>query len=112
MFDSDMFADWMNQPSSNIKNVSLAMSTLSDFDADDPEEREEMLSMAPTTKALRNDLINTSFDYAAEVMTGAVLYKGGISKLQFDNDMKQVITNATNEFKNIFPGKIVLISVS
>ena len=112
MFDSDMFADWMNQPSSNIKNVSLAMSTLSDFDADDPEEREEMLSMAPTTKALRNDLINTSFDYAAEVMTGALLYKGGISKLKFDNEMKQVIASATNEFKNIFPGKVVLISVS
>ena len=88
------------------------MSTLSDFDADDPNERAKMLSMAPTTKALRNDLINTSFDYAAEVMTGALLYKGGISKLQFDNDMKQIITNATKEFKNIFPGKIVLISVS
>lgn len=112
MFDSDMFADWMNEPSSNIKNVSLAMSTLSDFDADDPNERTKMLSMAPTTKALRKDLINTSFDYAAEVMTGALLYKGGISKLKFDNEMKQIIKNATNEFKNIFPGKIALISVS
>ena len=55
---------------------------------------------------------NTSYDYAAEVMTGALLYKGGISKLKFDNEMKQIIKNATNEFKAIFPGKIVLISVS
>ena len=112
MFDSDMFADWMNEPSSNIRNVSLAMSTLSDFDANDSDERAEMLSMAPTTKALKNDLINTSFDYAAEVMTGALLYKGGISKLKFDSEMKQIIKNGTNEFKAIFPGKIVLISVS
>ena len=61
--------------------------------------------LAKTTKALRNDEINTSFDYAAEVMTGALLYNGGISELKFDQELKDIIKEATKQFVNIFPGK-------
>ena len=44
LFDSDMFAEWINKPSGNIDKISAAMSILSDFNAKDPSERYEMLS--------------------------------------------------------------------
>lgn len=112
LFDSDNFEPSSVDPEVGTKNISMALSLLSYFDKDNESERKKRLSLSETTKALRNDDLNTSFDYASEVMTGALLYRNGINSLKYNNKIKTIINRATVEFSKFFKGKIVLVTVS
>lgn len=112
LFDTNNFEPSSVKPEAGTKNISMALSVLSYFDKDNKSERKKRLSFSQTTKALREDDLNTSFDYAAEVMTGALLYKDGISSLEYNDRIKTIIERATIEFSKFFKGKIVLVTVS
>jgi hypothetical protein len=51
-------------------------------------------------------------DFIAEVLAGAILYKGGIERLPFNSDLKQLINDAVEEFRNHIKGKVVIITVA
>lgn len=65
-----------------------------------------------TTKSLREKTYQNDTDFAAEIMTGAVLYSGGINNLRFDDTIKEKIKKCVNIFKNQTKGKIVMTTVS
>jgi hypothetical protein len=64
-----------------------------------------------TTNSLRNSPFGPS-DFVAEVLSGAILYRGGINKLPFNNDLKQRINDAVEEFRNHIKGKVVMVTVA
>ena len=64
-----------------------------------------------TTNSLRNRP-DSPPDFVAEVLSGAILYKGGIENLPFNDNLKQKIGNAVNEFKNHIKGKVVMVTVA
>tara|TARA_R110001599_G_C12193242_1_gene655064 strand:- start:467 stop:1324 length:858 start_codon:yes stop_codon:yes gene_type:complete len=51
-------------------------------------------------------------DFVAEVLAGAILYINGIEGLPFNNDLKQRINDAVEEFRNHIKGKVVIITVA
>jgi len=66
-----------------------------------------------TTASLRSDSGPLSpSDFVAEVLAGAILYMGGIERLPFNNDLKQRINDAVEEFRNHIKGKVVMITVA
>lgn len=64
-----------------------------------------------TTNSLRKGAFGPS-DFVAEVLSGAILYRGGINKLPFNNDLKQRINDAVEEFRNHIKGKVVMVTVA
>jgi len=66
---------------------------------------------AGTTKSLRSTPFSPN-DFVAEVLTGAILYKGGIDNLPFDSKLIEKIKAAVKEFKNHIKGKVVMVTVA
>ena len=112
--DNNLFVDIGQQEGSSINSLISAMNMLSDFDIDDPDDREKRLEQARLTRALNApELLATEFDYASEVLTAIILgYKGSRKNLDYPDYDKQLVFDARDEYINLLRGKIILVAVA